>query len=128
MPRLQISMGKCLIKNAILGVSRWKAPKFYPHKSFCLFALAEMFLWVALFLEVYSVLKTGCMPGWPAWLADKSKEMFGFWIRSLCFKVYFLFIWHQEFPYTDLLQFKHKCTYLFATNLTNKQYTKQEQS
>ena len=37
-----------------------------------------MFLRVALFLEIYSILKTGCSPGRPLWLADTSKEMFRF--------------------------------------------------
>ena len=45
----------------------------FPHKTFCFFVVAEMFLGVALFLEVYSVLKTGCPPGRPPCLADKSK-------------------------------------------------------
>ena len=50
MPRLRVTTGKFLIKNAILEVPRWKkAPNFSP--SFCLFAVAEMFLEVALFLE-----------------------------------------------------------------------------
>ena len=44
-------------------------------------------------------------------------------LKSLCSKVYFSFTWHLESPYTDLLQFKHKCTYLFASSLKNKQYT-----
>ena len=42
-------------------------------------------------------------------------------LNSLYFKAYFSFEWHLESPYTDLLQFKHKCTYVFATNLNNKQ-------
>ena len=54
----------------------------FSHKNFCLFVVAEMFLRVALFLEVYSVQKTGWMPGRPPWLADKSKEMFVFWTTS----------------------------------------------
>ena len=37
----------------------------------CLSFVAEMFLVVILFLEVYSVLKTGCTPDRPPWLADK---------------------------------------------------------
>ena len=79
MPRLRVSMGKFLIKNAVLGEPRWKTPNFFSHESFCLFVVAEMFLGVALFLEVYSVVKTGCTPGRPPWLDDKSNEMFGFW-------------------------------------------------
>ena len=53
---------------------------FLSHKAFCLFVVAEMFLGVALFLEVCSVLITGYTPGRPPWLVDKSKEMFAFWI------------------------------------------------
>ena len=45
--------------------------KNFPHKAFCLFVTAEMFLEVALFLETYSVLKTGCTPCEKPWLADK---------------------------------------------------------
>ena len=48
-------------------------------KAFCLFAVAKMFFRVTLFLEVFSVQKTGCTPGRSSWLADKSKDMFGFW-------------------------------------------------
>ena len=44
------------------------------------------------------------------------------------FNAYFSFRWNLEPPCTDLLQFKHKCTYLFATNLKNKQYTRYVQS
>ena len=51
----------------------------FSHKTFCLFVVAEIFLAVALFLEVYSVQKTGCTPGRPQWLADKSEGMSGFW-------------------------------------------------
>ena len=79
MPRLRVSMGKFLIENAVLGVPRRRKAQTFP--PFCLFVVAEMFLGVALSLEAYSVLKIGCMPGRPPWLADKSKEMFGFWTR-----------------------------------------------
>ena len=34
MPRLQGSMCKFLIKNAVLGVSRWKNPRFFPMRLF----------------------------------------------------------------------------------------------
>ena len=79
MPRLRVSMGKFLIENAVLGVPRRKKTQIFPHKAFCLFVVAEMFLGVALSLEAYSVLKIGCTPGRPPWLADKSKETFEFW-------------------------------------------------
>ena len=46
-------------------------PQMFHHMLFCLFAVAQMFIKVALFLEAYSVLKTGCTPGQPPWLADK---------------------------------------------------------
>ena len=39
--------------------------------AFCSYVVAEMFLEVALFPEAYSVLKTGCTPVRPPWLADK---------------------------------------------------------
>ena len=55
-----------------------KNTQFLPYKAFCLSVVAEMFFGVALFLEVYSALKTGCTPGRPPWLADKSKEIFKF--------------------------------------------------
>ena len=42
-----------------------KDTQIFSHKAFCLFVVAEMFLEVALFLEVYSVQKTGCTPGRP---------------------------------------------------------------
>ena len=42
-----------------------KNTQFLPHKAFCLSVVAEMFFGVALFLEVYSALKTGCTPGRP---------------------------------------------------------------
>ena len=45
MPRLWGSMGKFLIKNAVLG------EKSFPHEAFCLLVVAEMFLELALFLE-----------------------------------------------------------------------------
>ena len=44
-------MGKFLIKNAVLGVPRWKKIQIFLHENFCLFVVAEMFLEVALFLE-----------------------------------------------------------------------------
>ena len=53
--------------------------QIFPHKAFCLFFVAEMFHGVALSVEAYSVLKIGCTPGRPPWLADKSKETFGYW-------------------------------------------------
>ena len=56
-----------------------KKTQIFPHKAFCLFAVAEMFVGVALSLEAYSVLKIGRTPSGPPWLADKSKETFGFW-------------------------------------------------
>ena len=61
-----------------------------------------MFLEVALFLEAYSLLKTGCMPGRPPWLADKGNiwvldrlehslcQLFNP-LKSLYFTVYFSF-------------------------------------
>ena len=75
-----------------------------------------------------------CTPGWPLGLANKGNFNFGpartftlslfHTLKSLYFKAYFSFTWNLESPYTDLLQFKHKCTYFFATNLKNKQYTR----
>ena len=47
MPRLQGSMGKFFIKNAVLGLPMWKNHQIFPHKAFCLFVAAEMFLGVA---------------------------------------------------------------------------------
>ena len=46
--------------------------QIFSHKAFCLFAVVEMFLRVALFLEVYSVQKTGCTTSRPPWLAEES--------------------------------------------------------
>ena len=75
------------------------------------------------------------MVGWQikgnVWVLDQLEHSLFQWfhtLKSLYFKDYFSFTWHLEFPYTDLLQFKHKCTHLFATNVTSKQYTRQEQS
>ena len=63
------------------------------------------------------------------WLIEKTfgHSLFQWFhtLKPLYFiKAYFSFTWHLESPYTDLLQFKHKCTYFFATNLKNKQYTR----
>ena len=54
----------------------------FSYKAFRLFVVAGMFLGVSLFLEIYSALKTGCSPGRPLWLVDKSKEMIGFWTHQ----------------------------------------------
>ena len=140
MPILRESMGKVLIKNAVLRVPRWKKTQIFPHEAFCLFVVAGMYFEVALLLESYSVLETpGCTPVWPPWLVDKgnfwvldqlehSPSQWFYTVNSLYFEVYFSFTWYLESLYTDLLQFKHKCTYLSASSLKNKQYNRQEQS
>ena len=140
MAKLRVFVGKFLIKNTVLGVPRWKKRPIFPHKAFCLIVVAEIFLKVALYLETYSVLKTpGCMPGRPPWLADKRnvwvldqlEDSLLQWfntLRFLYFKAYFSFTWHLKSPYTGLLQFKHKFTYLFTINLKIKPYIRQEQS
>ena len=116
MLRLWVSMGKFLLKNPVLGVPTWKKPQHFPHKAFCLFVAAKMFLEVALFLETYSVLKTRCTLGRPPWLADKGNfhSFNDFILSKLTIKAYFSFTLHLE--------------YLFATSLKNKQYTRQQQS
>ena len=107
MPRLGVSMGKFFIRNAVLGVPRWKNPQVFPHEVLCLYVVAEMFLKMALYLETYSVVKTGCAPGWPAWVADQGDvwvldqlehSLFQWFhtLRSLCSKAYFSFTWHVE--------------------------------
>ena len=94
-----------------------------------------MFSEAVLFLETYSVLKTpGHFPGWPPWLADKGKvwvlnqlehSLFQGFLGFLTLKS--LFFIHMTPRIDDyLLHFKHKCTYLFATNLKNKHYARQE--
>ena len=57
-----------------------KTPDFFPIRPFvCLLQLKCFLEQKSRSIEVFSVQKTGCMPGRPPWLADKSKEMFGFW-------------------------------------------------
>ena len=108
-----------------------KKTQNFPPKAFCLYVsqsdlISRTLLCPEKLLGTHLVNDHG-------WL---TKETFGHslfqsfhTLKSLCFiKAYFSFTWHLESPYTDLLQFKHKCKYLFATNLKNKQYTRQEQS
>ena len=133
MPRLRVTIGTFFIENAVLGVPRWKeAPYFSPY-MFCLFVAAEIFLQVAIFLEAYSVLKNAwstTMVGWQRkrlvfWPAKTFTLPLISYSQISYFKAYFLFTWHLKFSYTDLLQFKYKCTYLCVTSLKNKQYTRQ---
>ena len=63
MPRLWGSMGTVFIKNAALGVASCKKTNF-SHEAFCLFAVAEIFLEVAIFLETYPVLKNSWLHAW----------------------------------------------------------------
>ena len=142
MPRLPVSMVKFLIKNAVLGVHWWKTPRFFPIRR-CVYLLWRKYFSEStlLFLAVFSVQKTGCTPGRPPWLSDKSKGMFGFWtswkihfFNDFIFpnlsilKLFFIHMTLRISIHRFTLQFKHKCTYLFATNLIIKQYTMQEQS
>ena len=137
MSRLRRSMGKILIKNATLGVPRWKKLKFFPMSSFVCFysrnvsrsgLISKNFVWL------HSSWTT--MVGWERKLLGfgHSKQLehslFQWFhaLKPLYFKAYFVLTWHLESLYTDILKFKHKCTDLFATNLKNKQHTRQEQS
>ena len=53
-----------------------KNTQFLPHKAFCLSVVAEMFFGVALFLEVYSALKTGCtLVDHHDWLTNQRKYL-----------------------------------------------------
>ena len=146
MPRLRRSMGKFLIKNAVLGVARWKnlclstwdllfvCCSWYVSRS----GLSSIFSRQRRFLEIYSVLKKCWLHTWSTTMINWQTKCLGFGpartftfsifhiFKLLYFKAYVLFTWHLESPSTDLLQFKHKCTYLFATNSKNKQYNRQE--
>ena len=129
MPKLQGTAGKFLIKNAVLGVPRWKRPKLVSIRSL-VFVVAEMFLEVALFLETSYVLKNVWVhmwfTSWLTWLADKS-NFWTFTLSAVSYSYISLFeslIFIHMTPRISikgLVQFKHKCTCLFATNLKNKQ-------
>ena len=90
-----------------------------------------MFLEVALFLEIFPVLKKSWLHAWSTTMVGWQRKLLGFgpartftlsmilYTKSHYFKAYFSFTWHLE--YTDLLQFRHKCIYLLlATNWKNK--------
>ena len=110
-----------------------KNPNFSPWGLSRLFVVAKMFLEVAFFLET-SVLKNSLLHAWSITIAGWKKKLLGFepakislfqWfdtLKSPYLKVYFSFTWHLESPYIDLLQFKHKCSYLLLTNLKKTIY------
>ena len=66
-----------------------KKTQIFPRWVFCLFAVADIFLEVVLFQEIYSVLKTpDCMSGRPLWLVDKGN----FWVlNDLEYRLFQLF-------------------------------------
>ena len=52
-----------------------KKTQIFSHEPFCVFAIAEMFLEVVLFLKTLS----GCTPRGPQWLAEKGN----FWVLDI---------------------------------------------
>ena len=129
-PRFLRSMGKFIIKTGVLGVPKGKKAQILPHEGFCLFFVTEMFLKFAFFL-VTSVQEKFWLHIWSNTMIGWQRILLGFrpsrtftlsmtsYSQISLFKACFSFTWHLESPYTDLFQFKHECTCLFATNLKN---------
>ena len=138
MPKIRVSMGEVLIKNAVLGVPRWKTPIFFSLLVICWSWNVSQSSLISRNLLYPENRLLAWSPSMVGWHIKRNVSVFDplehllfqrfHALKSLYFKVYFSFTWHLEFSYTDLLQFKHKYIYLFATNLTNKQYNRQEQS
>ena len=125
----EISHYKCNFRNTWVK----KNPNFSQWGLSLLFVIAKMFLELAFFLDT-SVLKNSLLHAWSTTIAGWKRKLLGFepaknslfqWFHTLkspYFKVYFSFTWHLESPYTDLLQFKHKCSCLLPTNLKKTIY------
>ena len=122
-----------LVSQFMWGLVGEKIPKFFPTGSFvcCSWNVSQSSLISRTLLCSEKLLGT-CLVDHLGWLTKKTfgHSLFQWFhtLKSLYFKAYFSFTLHLESPYTDLNQFKHKSTYLFATNLKKKQYTRQEQS
>ena len=140
MPRLRVSMGKFFIKNAVFGEPMKNTQIFFPWGLLFVCCswnvsrnslISRSLLCRENWLHAWSTTMVGWQIKGNVWVLDQLEYSLFQWfqtLKSLYFKVYFSFTWHLRFPYTDLLQFRHKCTYLLTTNLTNKQYTRQGQS